>query len=49
MPKPLVADELWAIVEPLLPKEPPRLKAADHALTSELHTEDYYDELENPL
>ena len=22
MPKPLVTDELWAVVEPLLPKEP---------------------------
>ena len=24
MPKPLVTDELWAVVEPLLPKEPPK-------------------------
>ncbi len=24
MPKPLVNDELWAVVEPLLPKEPPK-------------------------
>jgi transposase len=26
MPKPLVADELWAVVEALLPKEPPKPK-----------------------
>ncbi len=26
MPKPLVTDELWAVVEPLLPKEPPKPK-----------------------
>src|SRR5215211_1175074 len=26
MSKPLVSDELWAIVEPLLPKEPPKPK-----------------------
>ena len=26
MPKPLVTDELWAFVEPLLPKEPPKPK-----------------------
>ncbi len=26
MPKPLVTDELWALVEPLLPKEPPKPK-----------------------
>lgn len=24
MPKPLVTDELWAVIEPLLPKEPPK-------------------------
>ena len=24
MPKPLVTDELWAVVEPLLPEEPPK-------------------------
>ena len=24
MPKPLVTDELWTVVEPLLPKEPPK-------------------------
>ena len=24
MPKPLVNDELWAVVEPLLPEEPPK-------------------------
>lgn len=26
MPKPLVTDELWAVVEPLLPEEPPKPK-----------------------
>ena len=26
MPKPLVADELWTLVEPLLPKQPPKPK-----------------------
>jgi transposase len=26
MPKPLVTDELWAVVEPLLPRQPPRPK-----------------------
>jgi transposase len=26
MPKPLVTDELWTVVEPLLPKEPPKPK-----------------------
>ncbi len=26
MPKPLVTDELWAVVEPLLAKEPPKSK-----------------------
>jgi len=26
MSKPLVSDELWAVVEPLLPKEPPKPK-----------------------
>jgi transposase len=26
MRKPLVSDELWAVVEPLLPKEPPKPK-----------------------
>ena len=26
MPKPLVSDELWAIVEPLLPPDPPKPK-----------------------
>ena len=26
MPKPLVTDELWAVIEPLLPKEPPKPK-----------------------
>ena len=26
MPKPLVTDELWALLEPLLPKEPPKPK-----------------------
>ena len=26
MPKPLVTDELWAVVEPLLPKQPPKPK-----------------------
>ena len=26
MPKPLVTDKLWAVVEPLLPKEPPKPK-----------------------
>jgi transposase len=26
MPKPLVTDELWAVIEPLLPKESPKLK-----------------------
>jgi transposase len=26
MSKPLVPDELWAIVEPLLPSEPPKPK-----------------------
>jgi transposase len=26
MPKPLVTKELWAVVEPLLPKEPPKPK-----------------------
>jgi transposase len=26
MPKPLVTDELWALAEPLLPKEPPKPK-----------------------
>ncbi len=26
MPKPLVTDELWALVEPLLPEEPPKPK-----------------------
>jgi len=26
MPKPLVPDELWAVAEPLLPKEPPKPK-----------------------
>ena len=26
MPKPLVTDELWAVVEPLLPEDPPRPK-----------------------
>src|SRR5215211_899737 len=24
MPKPLVTDKLWAVIEPLLPKEPPK-------------------------
>jgi transposase len=34
MPKPLVTDELWAFVEPLLPKEPPKPKGGtDHAST----------------
>ena len=27
MPKPLVTDELWALVEPLLPKDPPKTKS----------------------
>ena len=36
MPKPLVTDELWAVVEPLLPKELPKPKGGrprvdDHA------------------
>ena len=26
MPKPLVTDELWEVIEPLLPKEPPKPK-----------------------
>ena len=26
MPKPLVTDELWTVVEPLLPKQPPKPK-----------------------
>ena len=26
MPKPLVTDKLWAVVEPLLPKQPPKPK-----------------------
>lgn len=26
MPKPLVTDELWAVVEPLLPEDPPKPK-----------------------
>ena len=26
MAKPLVTDDLWAVIEPLLPKRPPRLK-----------------------
>ena len=26
MSKPLVSDELWAVVEPLLPREPPKPK-----------------------
>src|ERR671911_334193 len=26
MPKPLVTDELWTVVEPLLPREPPKPK-----------------------
>ncbi len=26
MPNPLVTDELWAVVEPLLAKEPPKSK-----------------------
>ena len=26
MPKPLVTDELWAVVQPLLPEEPPKPK-----------------------
>jgi len=26
MPKPLVTDELWTVVEPLLPKQPPKSK-----------------------
>jgi transposase len=26
MPNPLVTDELWTVVEPLLPKQPPKLK-----------------------
>ena len=26
MPKPLVTDELWIVVEPLLPKQPPKPK-----------------------
>jgi transposase len=26
MPKPLVTNDLWAVVEPLLPKEPPKPK-----------------------
>ena len=26
MPKPLVTDGLWAVVEPLLPEEPPKPK-----------------------
>ncbi len=26
MPKPLVTDELWTVVEPLLPEQPPKPK-----------------------
>jgi transposase len=26
MPKPLVSDELWELIEPLLPPEPPKPK-----------------------
>jgi len=26
MPRPLVTDELWAVIKPLLPKESPKLK-----------------------
>ena len=26
MPKPLLTDELWAVIEPLLPKERPKPK-----------------------
>ncbi len=34
MSKELVSDELWEIVEPLLPEEPPNLKAAALAWTT---------------
>jgi hypothetical protein len=30
MSKPLVSDELWAVVEPLLAKEPPKPKETAH-------------------
>jgi hypothetical protein len=30
MSKPLVSDELWAVDEPLLAKEPPKPKALTH-------------------
>ncbi|HYG82455.1 MAG TPA: IS5/IS1182 family transposase, partial [Pyrinomonadaceae bacterium] len=26
MAKPLITDELWAVIEPLLPPEPPKTK-----------------------
>lgn len=30
MSKPLVCDELWAVVAPLLPQEPPKPKGGRH-------------------
>ena len=37
MPKSLVTDELWAVVEPLLPKEPPKPKSGRPRIDGRAH------------